>query len=249
MHPALDLLLPHPATLAADPAEHELGRLYAHPGPTPGRCHVRANMVTTIDGAAWGPDHRSGTINGPADARAFAVQRALADVVLVGAGTVRAEGYTPLEVPPALREMRAQAGRHPRLRLAVVTRSGAVPDVVAADPDTIVVTTTAGALRLAGVPHDRLVVTGADVDLAAALRELAGLGLGRVLTEGGPTLLGTLLDAGLVDELCLTTSPLQVGGAAGRVTGGVGPLVRRQARLAHLLHHSGTLLGRWLLGA
>lgn len=250
MHPTLELLVPGPArTIEPDPAESALRALYAHPDPEPGSCHVRANMVTTLDGAAWGPDHLSGSINGPADARAFAVQRALADVVLVGAGTIRAERYTPLEVPPELRDLRAHAGRAPELPLAVVTRSGELPEVVTRDPHTLVLTTARGAGRLRDLPSDRVVATGDDVDLAASLRELAARGLGHVLTEGGPSLLGALLELGLVDELCLTASPLVVGGPAGRITGGRGALARRPARLAHLLHRDGVLLGRWLLGA
>ncbi|MEK8228863.1 dihydrofolate reductase family protein [Oerskovia sp. M15] len=81
-------------------------------------------MVSSVDGGAWGPDHRSGTINDAADWRVFRVLRALADVVLVGAGTARAEGYTALDVPRGLEHLRA--GRGP-LELAVVTRSGHLP--------------------------------------------------------------------------------------------------------------------------
>ena len=122
--PALDVLIGpggagHLAgtRLEVTPREEELAAFYASP---PG-LHVRANMVSSVDGGAWGPDHRSGTINDAADWRVFRVLRALADVVLVGAGTARAEGYTALDVPRGLEHLRT--GRGP-LELAVVTRSG-----------------------------------------------------------------------------------------------------------------------------
>ncbi|MGO1334328.1 MAG: dihydrofolate reductase family protein, partial [Cellulosimicrobium funkei] len=93
--PALDVLLPAAEHLPPDPREDRLAALYAYGTPVRGASVVRANMVASVDGAAWGPDERSGSINDDADWRVFRVLRALADVVLVGAGTARAEGYTP----------------------------------------------------------------------------------------------------------------------------------------------------------
>ena len=238
--------------LLPDPAERELCALYAHPQPTDG-VWVRANMVTTLDGGAWGATGRSASINSSADFRAFCAMRAMADVVLVGAGTVRAEGYTPLQAPAELAAARAAAGLSPTLVTAVVTRSGDLPAAFldcAEATSTLVLTTSAGAQVLhERVPSDRLIVTGdGGVDLTAALAELAGRGLRRVLCEGGPTLLGDLVAASLVDEMCVTTSPLLVGGPAERV-------VRTQwyldpaptARLGHLLVSDGSLLARWVL--
>jgi riboflavin biosynthesis pyrimidine reductase len=264
--PVLDLLVTDGApvgqarTVAPDADEVALSALYAHPEPRTGnRTWVRANMVTTLDGAATGGDGVSGTINGAADHRVFRVLRAATDVVLVGAGTVRAEGYTPLSVPDGLRATRAAAGRAPVVELAIVTRSGDLPEQItdlhqhpAGTVPPIVLTTTAGADRLAGYPTERVVVTGeTTVDLAVALDALADRGLVHVLAEGGPSLLGDLVDADLLDELCLTTSPLMVGGPAPRIVHTSDYLHREgrpAARLVQLLHSDGVLLARWDLG-
>jgi len=255
--PPLDVLLPLDragAVLPPRDGEPDLHALYAHPDPRPGRAwSVRANMIATLDGAAQGPDGRSRSINGPADWRVFRVMRAVADVVLVGAGTARAEGYTPLPVPADLRAARAARGQDAGLALALVSASGALPPGLRGTDRPPFVVTTAACPRLAELRAelgaDRVLVTGDDrVDLAAALAALAERGLTRVLAEGGPRLLTDLVQADLVDELCLTTSPLLVGGPALRAVQGpdwLGPLA---ARPAHLLHHDGMLLGRWTLG-
>lgn len=246
----LDLLVPSAEPLGPDPAEQRLAALYA----TGGGRHVRANMISTVDGGAWGADHLSGSINDAADWRVFRVLRALADVVLVGAGTARAEGYR------ALRRPRGPAGAVPRpLELALVTRTGRLPEELTATSP-LVVTTREGARAIgAAVPPDRVVVAEGprtapgEVDLAAGLDALADRGLGAVLCEGGPHLLEAMLRAGLVDDLCVTTSPRLVGAGPGRIVagaGGPGPAAgERPARLGHLLHApgTGTLLARWEL--
>lgn len=249
----LDLLVPTAEGLAADPAEARLKALYG----TPADRHVRAMMVATVDGGAWGPDHRSGSINDEADWRVFRVLRATADVVLVGAGTARAEGYTALARPRGL----AAADAAP-LELALVTRSGEVPDALVDQPP-LVLTTPAGARTArASVPPERVVVAPDpadedEVDLPAALDALAARGLARVLCEGGPHLLDAMLRADVVDELCVTTSPRVVGAGPARIVaagapGRPGPEAAgllRAARLGHLLHApgTGTLLARWEL--
>ncbi|WP_426311692.1 dihydrofolate reductase family protein [Cellulosimicrobium sp. E-16] len=268
--PALDVLLPDPEHLPPDAREERLAALYAYGPPTRGAHVVRANMVASVDGAAWGPDHRSGSINDDADWRVFRVLRALADVVLVGAGTARAEGYTALDRPRGLRHLHDTP-----LELAIVTRSGRVPEALRrGERPPYVLTAPAGAATArADVPPDRVLVVGQDavgaadggepgaaVDLAAGLAALADRGLVRVLAEGGPTLLGDLLSADLVDELCVTTTPTVVGRGPGRIVAGTAAsgttaLPPRGARLAHLLHSpddrpgspAGTTAARWLL--
>jgi riboflavin biosynthesis pyrimidine reductase len=254
--PALDVLLPRGApwsVIPPEPAEPALTALYDHPTPVAGAPWVRANMVSTLDGGATGPDGRSGTINGPADHRVFEVLRSLADVVVVGAGTVRAEGYQELPVRPDLADARTARGQRPDLVLAVVSRSGPLPDALLDAPLSPLVVTTADRPDLDRLRQrlgdDRVVVAGTgEVDLGDALRSLAARGLPRVLTEGGPRLLGDLLGAGLVDDLCLTVGPALVGPPARRIVGGESwftpPIT---ARCAHLLHSDGVLLGRWLL--
>ncbi len=247
--PALDLLVPHARPVPPDDSEAALVDLYAH---RPGL--VRSNMIAAVDGAAWGPDHVSGSINDRADWRVFRVLRALADVVVVGAGTARAERYTQLGRPEGLEHLRDAP-----LELALVTRSGDVPAVLAqAGRPPFVITGARGeAAALTALPAGRVIVAaseGADVDLAAGLAALAERGLTRVLNEGGPSLLADLLAAGLVDELCVSTAPLLVGPGPGRIVAGgghgdlpAGPPVG--ARLGHLLHApaTGTLLARWEL--
>lgn len=255
--PHLDVLVatgPAPASgarLAPDPAERELCALYSHPAPTD-RAWLRANMVTSIDGAAWGATGRSGSINNSADFRAFCAMRAMADVVLVGAGTIRAEGYTPVEVPPELTATRAAAGLPATLTTAVITRSGHLPDAFftpEAAATSLVLTTVEGAQALeANLPADRVIVAGSrEVDLHAVLAELARRSLSRVLCEGGPTLLGDLFTAGLVDELCVTTSPQVAAGPATRIVHAASYLSPpAAARLGHLLmSDDGVLLTRW----
>ncbi len=272
--PPLDLLLPAAEHVPADAREERLTALYAYGPPARGASVVRANMVASVDGAAWGPDHRSGSINDDADWRVFRVLRALADVVLVGAGTARAEGYTALSRPRGLAHLVDAP-----LELAIVTRTGRVPEALARGgrPPYVLTGPAGAATARDGVPADRVLVVGQDgatppgpavpdvgprdaVDLAAGLAALAGRGLVRVLTEGGPTLLGDLLAADLVDELCVTTTPNVVGRGPGRIVAGsaasgVTAAPPHGARLAHLLHSptdrpgspAGTTAARWVL--
>jgi len=253
---ALRMLLPGTAQLGDLHHDREatlqaVADLYAYPDPLDSRGWVRANMVATLDGAASGSDGRSASISAPADTAVFGVLRALADVILVGAGTVRAEGYGPPKPRASFADRRAAAGQAPAAALAVVTRSGFVPGdtgLFTGDVPTYVVTTAGADLdrlrSLAGSEH--VIVAGeAEVDVADAVGALAARGLRRILLEGGPTLLGSALAAGRVDELCLTWSPLLVGGDAPRIA--VGPPVELTARPAHLIAADDLLLGRWLV--
>lgn len=248
--PTLHVLHPQGRpSLPPDPTEQALGELFDEPRSR----WVRANMIATLDGAATGADHRSGSINDPADLRVFRTLRARADVVLVGAGTVRAEGYRTPQTPEPLRAGRRDRGQPDHPALAVLTASGDLPVALLADDPAPWVFTTSDAAHLdrlsLHLPPERLHVHDGVLEAATALETLSAAGLGRVLTEGGPHLLGELVAAGLVDELCLTWSPQLVGGSAMRVLAGTAWLVpARPARLAHLLHADGVLLGRWLLG-
>lgn len=258
----LDLLVPAPEHLPADPVEARLAALYEEGTGTGG--WLRANFVSTVDGGAWGPDHLSGSINDDADWRVFRVLRAAADVVLVGAGTARHEGYTALDRPRGL-----PAGDRP-LELALVSRSGRVPQQLAdGDRPPLVLTGETGARTATRmVPADRVLTVASahdpdEVDLRAGVAALADRGLRRVLCEGGPTLLAAMLADDLVDELCVSTSPCLVGPGPSRIVAaspagapgeeprpaGIPAAPPMPARLAHLLHApgTGTLLARWLL--
>ena len=199
----------------------ELARLYAYP-PLGDRPWVRANMVSSADGAATVAG-RSAGLSSEGDRQVFAILRSLADVIMVGAGTARAEKYRPMTPEEAWPELRE--GRPPTTPIAVLTRrldldlDGPLLTQSPASARTIVLTTAAapGEAQAAATRHADLVVTGAEViDPAAAVAALAGRGHRRILLEGGPHLLGQVATAGLLDELCLTVSPLQIGRASCR---------------------------------
>jgi riboflavin biosynthesis pyrimidine reductase len=256
--PTLEVLVPAVSAGTRLPPSHDERDLLAlfddPPRRTSTGAHVRAVMLATLDGAVTGSDGRAGSAGDPADRRLFGALRALADVVLVGAGTVRAEGYENVQVPEALRAVRAARGRPDVVTLAVVTASAALPEpVLAATPAPLVLTTAAApglpALReRLGADHV-LIVDGPDprhVDPLTAVRALAERGLTRVHAEGGPRLLGDLFAAGAVDELCLTIGARLVGGTARRVVdtpSWFDPVVETELLL--LLRDGGTLLGRW----
>ena len=186
-------IYPEPADLGRD----GLAACYAYPDlPVAGRegglrWWLRANMVTSLDGAAT-VGGRSGGLSGGADQDVFALLRALADVIIVGAGTARAERYGP--VRPGQEGVQwawLRDGRPAAPPIAVVTR------------------------QLSIDPASRL--------------------------------LAQLIEAGLVDELCLTISPLLTGPGAARIVAGTGPLPggARPVTLAHVLVQDGHLLCRY----
>ena len=180
-------------------------------------------------------------------------------MILAGAGTVRAEKYRPVTAAEAWPELRA--GRPPTPPIAVVTRlldlDPDSPLLAAAPPEarTIVLTTGAApASRRAAAARIADVIVAGDevVSPAAVIGALAERGHQRILIEGGPHLLGQMAAAGLLDELCLTVSPLLAGGRAGRIlsagpTGGDDiPAAQAGLSLAHVLTDSGYLLCRYL---
>jgi len=248
----------------ADPAAPEIGpdgvtalaELYAYPA-APADPWLRANMIESIDGAG-SLDGRSGGLSGDADRLVFAVLRSLADVILVGAGTARAEKYRPVreqEIWPKLRG----AGQSPTPPIAVVTRQlnldldGPLVSGAPGGARTILLTTEAApADRIqAAAKHADVAVVGRDmVPPSAAVKELAARGYRNVLLEGGPMLLRQIADAGLLDELCLTFSPVLEGGTAGRIlappAAGAGEWTAARLTLAHALEDDGSLLCRYL---
>ena len=229
----------------------DLAALYAYPDGQ----WLRANMVSSADGAATLGGASAG-LSSDTDRQVFALLRALCDVIVVGAATVRAERYKPARAGAAWRDFRW--GRTPTPPIAVITaRLDLDPDsplVTAAPPDarTIVVTTArAPADRRAGLArHADVIVAGDEtVDLKAAVAALAGRGYRRLLTEGGPHLLAQLAGAGLMDELCLTVGPLMAGPGASRIVAGgagTGPAAPVPLTLAHVLEDNGFLLCRYV---
>jgi len=216
------------------------------------RTWVRANMVASVDGAAT-VKSMSGGLSGQHDRRLFHLLRGLADVILVGAGTARAEGYRPAR--PRDEWARLRAGRPQSPPIAVVTQivdldlPGPMFTEAPGDARTIVITTQAAPpdRRARAARHADVVLAGTHrVDLAVALAALADRGLRRILAEGGPYLLGQLVAAGLLDELCLTVSPLLVGGEAARVLAGSTLAPPQRLRLAHVLEADGSLFYRYV---
>lgn len=245
----LDVLLPTGLeAIGPDPHEQRLRELYAYPQlDTP---WVRANMVSTLDGAASGPDDSSGSINTAPDMRVFRVLRALADVVLVGAHTAIREGYARRELPAPLAAARQASGLGP-LYLAVVTNSGQLSAELLSSPGLLVITTNNAPVvsQLQNqLGADKVIVTsGTRVNLHEAVTALALRGLRRVLCEGGPSLLAASLQDGILQEMCLTFSPLLVGGPAPRVAACNQWFDPAPApKLIQLLASNGTLLSRWL---
>jgi riboflavin-specific deaminase-like protein len=182
--------------------------------------YLALNMVSTADGRAT-LSGRSGAIGGEADRALFHGLRTVVDAVMVGAGTVRAEGYRRLVRDPAARALRRERGLAEEPLACVVSGrlalSGQVP--LLADPDARVAILTASQASLppdcrAQVQYVRC-ASGGQLDLAAALRELRErLGVRTILCEGGPHLNAHLLAAGLVNELFLSLAPTLAGGDA-----------------------------------
>ena len=251
-------LLPDPNGTAVhrdELTDAAIAGLYAYPERNGARqgAVVRGNMVGSIDGAA-AVDGLSGGLSSPGDRRVFWALRALADVILVGAGTARSEGYHPTRIKAPWDSLGLREGRPAAPPLALVTRSldldPAAPRIAGAprDAPTIVISCAASPAdrraALAGAAD--VIVAGDDsVDLKAALAALADRGLARVLCEGGPRLLSDIIAAGLLNELCLTLAPVLVGPGPVRVLSG-DPLPAHRLSLAHLLEEDGVLFARYV---
>lgn len=193
--------------------------------PWPDGPWLRASMVMSLDGQHWGWDGRSKSLSGDSDRLVLAALRSWADAVLVGAATVRAERYRPLRVRPELAIARRRAGRAIAPRLVIVTRSldldladplfsrSLVQPLLVAPQDAPeqAVARARGVAPVVLVPPER-----GQLPAPAILSALHERGLRHLLCEGGPTLLGQVSAAGLLDELDLTVSPVLVGTAAGR---------------------------------
>ena len=221
--------------------DDQMYQLYAYPDVT--GWIVRGNAIASLDGGAT-TGGTSGGLGGSGDRRLFAVQRELADVIVVGAGTARAENYGGARMTAGQRQRRQVRGQREIPPIALVTRSGdlahdmAVLTQTEAAPLVLTCYDSARAARARlGSAAEVIDCSGADrsrVDLSVALVQLAERGLRRVLNEGGPTLLGAFVEAGLLDEICLTTAPLLVSGGAVRIAAG-GPDALTKMRRAHVI--------------
>lgn len=231
-----------PRTLDADDL------LAAYPWPDEGRW-VRAMMVTTLDGAAAGPDGLSGSISSPVDGQVFDSVRRLADAVLIGAGTLRAEQYGPMRSVEADAERRRKAGQALAPQLAVVSGSLDLPwDLPVWSGSTLTPLVLTGpspdfdALELA--QRHSTVLTCTDLEPATLLDALTHRGLRRIVCEGGPTLLEAVVRADLLDEADITLAPMFAGTAKTPRTSGLAGVARFE--MAHLVAAESYLMARYV---
>ena len=255
----MDVLIPELINNASD---EQLAAVYRWPsheqGSASGQPWVRANFAATIDGAITDSNGLSAGVSSADDKRVFALLRATCDAVVVGAGTARAEGYGPVRVRESMATVRRASGRAAPPRLVIISGSANL------DPASSMFTETESGARTIVLtrqqaPSDNVsrlslvadvVVCGdADVDLQACIDHLASLGLTRLVCEGGPTLFGDLLTARLIDDLCLTTSPLissTPSESREALIGHHGIRDSTPATLGSLVRAGNSLLARWL---
>ncbi len=188
----------------ADLTDDELRELYA-PRSRP---WLRLSFVATVDGSTQGADGLSTGIRTAGDERIFLTLRSLAEVIVVGAGTARAEGYEPGEKP-----------------LVLVSRSARVPASLRSDLSRVHLATASGAEHLAQAREllgDRVLELGEEEpDLDRLIPALAERGWSDIMCEGGPSLATDLWAQGLVDELATTLVPRVVAGEHPRMAHGV----------------------------
>jgi riboflavin biosynthesis pyrimidine reductase len=239
-------LLPTPAD------EVDVHRCYATDWVDTGG--LRVNFVSSADGAAQAGGKSAG-LQTSGDNRIFAALRDLADVVLAGAATVTIEGYRAVTVSDRRAAIRREFGLRDVLPTAVVSGSLRLnPDAslfTDAKPDarTIVLTCeSAPAERVAALAKvaDVVICGGDMVDLALARAALEERGLTRILSEGGPTAFAHMAAAGVVDELCLSLTPMLIGPGPTRITAGADVWADSvPLELAGLLEEDGALFLRY----
>lgn len=190
--------------------------------PWPEGPWLRSQMVMTLDGATVGPDGLSGSISGKADKAVFLETRRLADAVLVGAATIRAERYTPMRAKAQWQQTRAEIGAAPAPRIVIVSASLDLPwdEPLFSESDfpiTVATIEDADSQALAVARnHSKVVHFGiGEVDVVALVEWMRAEGLQRVVCEGGEVLLDQLVRADLVDEMNLTIAPMVVAGKRG----------------------------------
>lgn len=207
---------------------------------------ITLGMIASLDGSAVVAGG-STPLGGPPDRAVFRALRAVADVIVVGATTVNAEGYRAVRLPDDLVKWRTERGLPPVPRVAVVSNRLALhlSDSLLASRPMLITSQSAPRDRLERLAEGmEVIVAGTErVDFPRAMEEMAAQGVRRITLEGGPTVNGQM--AGLVDEVCMTVAPVLAGGTGSRIVVGGGPL--RSARLARIIHSDGFLLLRYLL--
>ena len=244
---ALRRLAPEPGELTADELAGTLRFGELAPDERP---YVVLNMVATADGRA-SVSGRTAPLSSVPDRQLFHALRTTVDAVMVGAGTVRTERYGRLVRDPARREQRSAAGLEPDPLAIVVSASLALaPDIpLLQAPEQRVVAITASDGVVDGCAAQVDYVRSSPVRLEEALAHVrAEYGVRSILCEGGPRLNASLLMAGLVDELFLTTVPMLAGGAGALTIVGDAPLREPLGlELVWLLESAGELYARYAL--
>jgi riboflavin biosynthesis pyrimidine reductase len=240
-------------------------RLYPAPGPindtvdleteylVAAPLHLRANFVASLDGMVE-VEGRSKPLGGESDHAAFMAMRAASDVILVGAGTVRQERYGPVRLGTDVQERRRARGQSPLPQLAIVSNQADLDGkarVFGGDTPPLLLTTTAAAERRVDLAAVADVVGCGDqwVDITLAVEKLRERNLGRILCEGGPTLLRSLLAADLLDEFCCTTAPCLVGMGHHSLVGDQALPDPISLQLTAVLEGDGMLLARYRRGS
>lgn len=208
---------------------------------------IRTNFVSTLDGAAYASDGLSGSLGGDADTQVFGLLRSLADVIVIGAGTARAEGYGLIRPGDLDADLRHRLGLAPIPPIAVVSNSLNIPVGLIAPGQIVITTADAPAARIDALREqvDVIAVGTGEIDWIAVIAQLGDRGLNRVLCEGGPTLHGTLVELDLVDELCWSIAPVMATGTAPRIAHGT-TAVQNSMSLGHSIQVDDLLLTRWV---
>jgi riboflavin biosynthesis pyrimidine reductase len=237
--------------------DSRLAAFYSYPQNLD-RCWVRANMIASLDGGAT-DDGKSGGLAGPGDKALFTRMREEADVILVGASTVRIENYSGAQMSVAQRQERQRRGQAELPPIAVITHSAdfehdakiftrtEVPPLIMTCRDAVEdargrFASVADVINASGAHSDR-------VDIAVVVATFAERGLLRVLSEGGPGIISLLIEHDFLDELCVTIAPVLVGGQARRIATGSGEAHTRMRRSHLLSDDEGYLYTRYVKDA
>ena len=237
-----------PLLVAAALDTVDLAASYPWPDATP---WIRAMMLLTLDGSVAGADGRRGSLSSATDRAVLAEVRRLSDVVLIGAGTFRAERYRPMLARPQDAAERGRLGLAPAPTLAIVSGSLDLPWDEPAFRESarrpIVLTTEgapASAVAFARQHADVITVHGADLDASSVVAHLLDRGLSRIVCEGGPRLLASLSALGLIDEADITFAPVLASG--GQVPTGSAVVHPARFDLVHAIVDDGFLFTRYV---
>jgi riboflavin-specific deaminase-like protein len=210
------------------------------------RPYTIANFVSSADGRA-AISGRSAPLSDEGDRALFHALRERVDAVMVGTGTLRTERYGALIRDEEACRRRVERGLDPQPLACVVTRSGSLP---------LDIPLFAGPRVVAFAPQpveglETVVLDPTELTLTAVVRVLrADFGVRSLLCEGGPTLFGSLIHEGLVDELFLTLAPkLAGGGTAPTISSGAELAEPATLRLRSIFDRSGSLFLRFVVSS